>query len=294
MKRNQEITLLAAEIMNDLTNNLLPLHSVLLKTSRLATLLDMPDNVDLFIAWAKDAEHNSFVVETFKSDIEAAADRDVSLSSANTYQTVSAPSNMLERRSVRERAATVVSASAAYRTQAYKFALNIYTKWQFGNVAENIFEKKRDSVEPVLNQVFPDAQQRLNSIEQNLRSQNPEDWKNAVASCRALLMDVADVLQPPKNKEDKNKYINRLKDFISPKITSSTQKKLAGTLLEELKNRIEYTMDLTQGAAHKDRPLQKAAEDVVLYTYLAIAELLGMYREKVESAGLNNTPPLQA
>src|SRR5882724_6747716 len=109
MKRNQEITLLATEIMSDLTNNSLPLHSVLLKTSRLAMLLDMPENVDFFIARAKDAEHNSFVVETFKSDIEAAADRDVSLSSANTYQTVSAPSNVLERRAVRERAANVVS-----------------------------------------------------------------------------------------------------------------------------------------------------------------------------------------
>lgn len=278
MNKNEEITQLAEEIMIDITNDRIPLHSILLKASRLSLLLDIPDNVTLFKNWAKYAEQNSFVVETFKSNIEAAQDKPISLASANPDQYLHAPwGNFLERDGIRKKAEQVIGYLANYRTETYNFALGIYNKWRFGNLAENIFEKKRKRTEPILQNIFPDINQRLNSIEQNLISDNSEDWKNAVVSCRALLMDLADILNPPSSKEDKNKYIKRLKDFISPKIDSSIKRKLVANVLEELKKRIEYTSDLTQGSAHKNRPIQLEAEDVVLYVYLIVSELMEVY-----------------
>ena len=37
---------------------------------------------------------------------------------------------------------------------------------------------------------------------------------------------------------------------------------------------------MTQGGAHKDRPTQEEAEDVILYTYLLLADLMAIYKEK--------------
>lgn len=280
MKRNEEITQLSSEILLDITENRLPLHVILLKASRLSLLLDIPTNVSLFQNWSQYAEQNQFAIETYRDSLEAAKDPSISLSSANPNQYVSGGwGNTMERSGIRKDAQSRITVISSYRAKTYNFVLGIYTKWRFGGIAESIFEKKRKKAEPVLERIFPDTAQRLNSIEQNLTSTNPEDWKNATASCRALLMDIADILNPPKDKEDKGKYINRLKDYISPKVQSTTKKKLLKNYLDELKSRIEYTMDLTQAGSHQGRPVLSEAEDVVLNTYLVIAELMQIHQD---------------
>lgn len=300
MKRNDEIIKLSSEIMVDITDGRLPLYTVLLKASRLSLLLDLPKNVDLFKDWAKYAEQNQFVVDTFRSSMEATKDPDVSITSANPNEFVNGRfgtgqnGNTIERNYLRSEATKVVGYLSKYRAETYTFVSGVNSSWQFGNIAETIFEKKRKRVEPVLERIFPDTSQRLNSIEQNLRSANPEDWKNAVSSCRALLMDIADILNPAKDKDDKGKYINRLKDYVSPKVQSATKKKLLKTYFDELKSRIEYTMDLTQGGAHQGRPLLTEAEDVVLNTYLVIAELMQIYTENNKEELLERLTELQA
>lgn len=278
MTRNEEITLLAEEIMLDITNNRIPLHNAILKASRLSLLIDLPKNALLFKEWAKYAEQNSFVIETYKSTIESAKDHDVAVSSANPYQTVYSPmGNFLERSGIRIEAKKVVEYLAGYRTETYNFVSEVYAKWRLGNIAESVFDRKRKKVEPVLREIFPDAEQRLNSIEQNILSQNSEDWKNAVASCRTLFMDISDILMPAKSTEEKAKYINRLKEFISPKTIGVTKKNLINSLFDELKIRMELTINTTQGGSHKDRPPLAEAESIVLYTYLMVAELLEIY-----------------
>lgn len=284
MKRNEEILNLAEEIMLDITNSRIPLHSVLLKASRLSLLLDIPKNVTLFKEWAKFAEQNSFVIETYKSTIEATKDHDVSIASANPEQYVFNPiGNTFERTGIRNEAKQVVGYLANSRTETYNFTLGIYTKWRFGSVAEGIFEKKRNRAEPILREIFPDANQRLNAIEQNILSDNPEHWKNAVTSCRTLFMDVADVLNPAITAEQKEKYINRLKDYISPRLESDTKKDFLVSLLEEMKNRLEFTIQATQGGAHRNRPILIDAENVVLYTYLIIADLMEIHASAKKS-----------
>ena len=284
MKKNEEITKLSEEIMVDITDSRLPLHNILLKSSRLSLLLDLAENVKLFKDWSKYAEQNQFIVSAFQISMQAAQDRNVSITSSNPHQMVTAPwGNLLERSGIKDRTEKTVGMLSYYRSETYNFALGIHQKWQFGNIAESIFEKKRKKVEPLLREVFPDANQRLNSIEQNLNTTNSEDWKNAIASCRTLLMDFADVLNPPKTKDEKGKYINRLKDFVSPLVESETKNKLLKTHFDEIKKRIEYTSNLTQGGAHTDRPTREQAEDVVLYTYLIVAELLNIYKEDNEN-----------
>ena len=281
MKKNEEILQLSEEILIDITDDRLPLYNVLLKASRLSLLLDLPKNVDFFKVWAKFAEQNSFIIGSFQVNMEAAKDPNISLASSSTSPWANTVhNNSWERREIRKNTDQVISYLAQYRTETYNFVMGIYTKWKFGSVAESIFEKKRSRTEPVLRGLFPDINQRLNSIEQNINSDNPEDWKNSTVSCRTLLADIADIFNPPKDAKEKDQYINRLKDFISPKILSKTKKKLVNTYFDELKSRIEHTSDLTQGGAHKNRPQKNEAEDVILFTYLAIADLMDVYSNR--------------
>jgi len=289
MKKSLQITNLSEEIMVDIIDNRLPLNNILLKGSRLSLLLDMAENVERFKKWSIDAEAKQFIVDTYQINMESAKDRDIAVTSANPNQHVYNPvGNVFERSRLRDDAKIASDKLASYRAETYNFALNVFTKWQFGNIAESIFEKKRERIEPLLVKLFPDINQRLNSIDQNISSKNQEDWKNSVASCRTLLMDIANLLNPPKGQDDKDKFINRLKDFVSPLISSKTKKKLVKSYFDELKNRIEYTMDLTQGGAHQNRPIKKEAEDVVLYTYLLIADLMDIYQSSNEQIEPSN------
>jgi len=277
MKRSEEITALANEILLDISNNRTPLHVALLKASRISSLLDIPGNVTLFKDWAKNAEAMEFSVGSFQSRMEASKDPNISYAGGNQYYTPHG--NFLERAGIRKETEDKAKMIAYYRAEAYNFVSGIYTRWQFGNMAESIFDKKRKRIEPIFPEIITDIQNRLNSIEQNLTSDNNEDWKNAVSSCRALLMDVANKLSPPKDTEDKGKYITRLQTYISP-LPSKTKKALLRTLLDEFKLRVEHTMDLTQGGAHFDRPEKEKAEDVVLYTYLLLGEIAEIYKSR--------------
>lgn len=287
MNRNDEILSLSQEILVDITDGRVPLHNALLKASRLSLLVDLPANVPLFQGWASNAEQSQFILDAYKENIAAAKDSDSFISSANPSQFVAHNyGNGIERDKIRREAENRSQVLAKYRAKTYDFVLSIYNKSAFGHVAQSIFEKKRARAEQTLQQVYPDTSKTLNSIEQNLRSANPEDWKNAVVSCRTLLMDIADIVAPATEPSEKDKYINRLKSFVSPKIESQTKKKLVHTHLEELKKRIEYTSNITQAAAHQGRPLQKEAEDIVLYTYLIIAEIMEIYASRQPDAKL--------
>ena len=154
MSKNREITQLAEEIMIDITNSRLPLHNILLKASRLSLLLDMPENVNIFKQWAEFAEQNQFVVETYSTNVEAAKDREVSISSANPSQYVIGPvGNVFERQRLKEEAQKTVKFLSQYRTGTYNFVLGVYTKWQFGNIAESIFEDTVTSIMQILKRV---------------------------------------------------------------------------------------------------------------------------------------------
>ena len=78
MNKNEEITKISGEILLDITENRMPLNIILLKCSRLALLLDLPQSVEYYKNSAEYSESNSFTIETFRNNIEAAKDSDVS------------------------------------------------------------------------------------------------------------------------------------------------------------------------------------------------------------------------
>lgn len=281
MNRNEQITALCEEILRDITRGRIPLHNILLKALQLSLFLDNPKNVDLFKEWAKRSEGFEFIIGSFRANVDSAKDSDMT-GGSNTTFTYSIPGNSMERSSIRSNAETAQQNLAHFRAETFKYVMGVLTKWQFGNMAESIFEKKRSRTETTLQEVFPDIQQRLNTIEQNLRSDNPEGWRTAAAACRTLLIDLADALNPSKGGKDNQNYINRLQEFVSPRSTGATKAKVIKGFLDELKARIEFTSDATQGPAHAVKPSQDDAEDVVVYTYLLVSDLMKIKANRLD------------
>lgn len=286
--KKEYIVNLAAEIMDDITSNRIALHNIILKTSRLAFELNFQDTFNQLKEWAVTAEQNQFISESYRDELQAASDPDIAVSSANPHQHVMSPlGNTQERIRLTKQARGAVSVLAGYRKECYTFAVGIYTKWKFGNIAESIFDRKRDRTEPTLNDIFPDSHQRLQSIDSNLQSENEEDWKNAVSSCRALLMDLADVLKPETEEDKQQKgdtYKKRIKEYIRENTSSKTKKQHISNFVEEIDKRINTTLGLIQGPSHKSRPAKVEAENTVLYTYLLVSDLMEIHPTQAEDA----------
>ena len=100
-----------------------------------------------------------------------------------------------------------------------------------------MFSRIRQRVDGIIGQLVPDAAQRLTSVYENLQSENPEDWSNAVHSCRRILQDLADAVFHPTDEErtvegpngkkrnvkvDKDHYINRIKAFVQDASSSES------------------------------------------------------------------------
>jgi hypothetical protein len=101
-------------------------------------------------------------------------------------------------------------------------------------------------VDKVLSQVIPDAVQRFTAIYDNLVSDSPEDWSNAVHGCRRILLDLANAVQPPTDagrtvdgKDGKPRtvklgagnYVNRIMAFVQDRSSSQRFSDIVGSQL---------------------------------------------------------------
>jgi hypothetical protein len=137
-------------------------------------------------------------IHTAKLALSAAGDRDVSVASANPSQFVMAPvGNALERRRLQNEIAIATERLASSRTYIYDYTLRRHYELKFAGVAEDVFSHIRNAVDSRIGDVAPSALQQFAAVHDNLRSESPEDWANAVHSCRRILQAVADALFPP-------------------------------------------------------------------------------------------------
>src|SRR5437899_6945509 len=98
---------------------------------------------------------------------------------------------------------------------------------EFSGIADDVFSRTRERVDAMIGATVPAAVQKLTAAYENLQSENPEDWSNAVHSCRRVLEDLADAVFPPTEKVrkqggkeiqlGKSNYINRLIAFVEEK-----------------------------------------------------------------------------
>jgi hypothetical protein len=229
------------------------------------------------------------LLEASKLGIDAARDPNVSISSANPNQYVGSGSgNWAERnrlhQSIREESAKLSSR----RSFIYSYVLQKNLELKFSGIAGDAFSRIRLVADELIGITVPSAAQKFVAIYENLQSDNPEDWSNAVHSCRRILQDLADHLFPatdtPRTKLISGKevrislrsdnYINRLICFTEDNSTSERSEEIIGSQLTYLGDRLDSLFRAAQKGSHATISTRDEADRYVVYTYMLVADLL--------------------
>lgn len=223
-------------------------------------------------------------VEGAKLGLDAA--RDVSVSSANPNQL--SWGNGLERLRLHGEMKEAVKKLGARRSFLYAYVVQKNLELKFSGIASDAFSRIREGVDELVGESVPGAVQKFAAIYENLSSENPEDWSNAVHGCRRVLQELADALFPasdtprvkksgPKSIEIKlgpDNYINRLICFAEDVGTSERTTAIVGSHLGYLGDRLDALFQAAQKGSHSLIATREEADRYVVYTYMAVGDLL--------------------
>lgn len=233
-----------------------------------------------------------------KASLEAEHDPDISISSANPYQPAPMPvSHRMQRYNIRTGATTATRQLSERRSFIYGYVLRRHYELKFSDIADDIFSRIRERVDASIGTVLPEGVKKLTAIHENLRSENAEDWSNAVHSCRRLLQDLADALFPPQEKDGtvhigkttkkvklrKGNYINRIVAFIEDNSTSDRFEHIVGSHLEFIGNRLDSVFQATQKGSHVIIIRREEADRYVVYTYMIVSDILSLLEDASNS-----------
>lgn len=323
---SEDVENLAEDILEDIELGKIPLAAVMLKCARLARWLGDEQHRKIFAYEAggypstpngispevfelgriagrvvqskdKDGKVSEGLVprsveewerrfETNRAAIPAAADRDVSISSANPNQVVHAPfGNSIERKRLADEILDDAKYLARSRAFAYEYATAALYQIRFSDTAISIFDTIRQRVDVEILTTAPGAAQKVAAIQENLASDNPEDWANAVHSCRRLLQEVADAVFPAAEDQERNgkvirlgadNYINRLVCYIEDKSSSSRFTEIVGSTLAYIGERLDAVFKAAQKGSHAEISSREEAERYVIYTFLTLGDVLAL------------------
>lgn len=322
---------LSEEILANIELSEIPLSNIALKASRLARLLDnfeeqkvfqyeasgypstpngIPNEIFKLLQKAnrtyfekdkegklkeygktKSIEQYENELIAAKENLSSAIDADVSVSSANPAQYVSAPiGNGLERRKLRDIISENAKVIASSKSFIYDYVLEKNYELKYSKLNSDIFERTQLRVDGVMMDILPETIKKFTSVYSNLLSENDEDWSNAVHSCRRILQDLADEIYPardeprilPSGKKinvGKEQYINRLISYIDEHSESSRFKELVGSNISYIGERLDSIFKAAQKGSHKIISSQDEADRYVIYTYLLVGDILRLKLE---------------
>jgi hypothetical protein len=237
------------------------------------------------------------IVDMAGKAIEAAREPDVSIASANPNQYVYPPLGYsMERQIIRTNASTAATRIAERRSFIYRYALRKHYELKFSGIAADIFSRTRERVDSSVGKYVPEAVQKLSAIHDNLRSENAEDWSNAVHGCRRILQDLANAIFPPQEEEriktekgktltiklGKEQYINRLIAFIEDRSSSARFKHIVGSHLKFIGERLDSIVQAAQKGSHDVIVSPQEADRYVIYTYMVVGDILSLLEDTPE------------
>lgn len=229
-------------------------------------------------------------VRATESALAAAHDPDVSLSSSNEYQHVKPISNFQERKYIRSSSAVASGRLASRRALIHQYVSEKHYQLRLSGIAEDIFSRVREKVDSGIGSKVPDAVKRLSAVYANLQSDNPENWSNAVHSCRRILEDLADAVFPPTEairkkavdgktieiKLGKLNYTNRILAFVEDRAASQRYADIVGSQISFLGDRLDAVFAASQKGSHETIISREEADRYVVYTYLLVGDVLSL------------------
>jgi hypothetical protein len=198
--------------------------------------------------------------------------------------------NQFERRDIRMKHESAAQRLGRSRGLIYNFVLLKHYELKFSGIADDVFARIRLRVDSAIGAKVPEAVKKLTAIYENLRSENPEDWSNAVHGCRRFLQDLADAVFPATDstrtrqvgektvtiKLGKDNYTNRLMAFVEDRSESGRFKDIVGSQLSFLGDRLDSVFKAAQKGSHSDIVRREEADRYVVYTYLLAGDILSL------------------
>lgn len=226
-------------------------------------------------------------IATKKMQLENASDPNVSISSANPRQNIMVPlGNTLERNKLVKDISDLQRWLQVISGHLYNYILQIYNRLKYGNIIEDTFADARIKANKKLADLCPESIGKFIAVYDNMDSNNPEDWANAVHSCRRILLDLADVLYPARDtsvtlsdgktiKVGKEQYINRLIQFIESRKGSRTYSEIVGSDLSSIGQRLDAIYNASNKGTHYQVEKSEAAR-YIIHTYLLISDIVDL------------------
>lgn len=326
----KEAYLLAEEILKDLDLSRLPLANIVLKAGRLARLMNdfdiektfeyeasgypyiegkglSPDvwehigranRIDVDAEGKETAKTISIPtiearIEVSKLSLSNTADPDISISSANPNQYVSAPTNgnRDERMGLINTIATFSELLSQRRNFIYQYVKKIYIQLKFSELTTSVWTSIKEKTDRLINELIPDETQKLTAIYESLNDDNPEKWATALTSCRRMLKSLADKLYPYSNtpikkegrkiKITEDAFINRLMCYIDENADSDTLRQISNGDLDYIGKRLDAIYSQTCKGTHAEITKEEA-EKCFLRTYIIVGDILKIYQNKVD------------
>lgn len=166
--------------------------------------------------------------------------------------------------------------------RCFYFLNTIIKEFQYGGLIENLMEDIRLETDKKLLQLDVRIAKEVESLQNNLTSDNPADWNKVGHSCRSILKLIADKVYFEKDSQNEpsngvkhavtsDKYLNRLMAFLDTKEKDSA---LMKTEIELLKNNLYEVNEKICTVEHNLKAQKLQAKMVAIRTYLIISEIL--------------------
>ena len=273
---------MAKDILEDIEEQRLPLSVSGLKAVRLAVLMEDQDSACRFTRYVGGA-----------TGVESAEEleRTIEAGRAVLQGAYSSREPFRDKWAVRDMKSASRDLSSR-RGAIHSFTSRVYYRAQFSGLVDSAFQRIRSSVDESIDRVVPGSAKKIVSAYVNLESTNEEDWSNAAHSCRRILKDLADVLFPPVKEPQtrggkkvnlrKGNYVNRLTAFVEDSSGSGTSARVIGSHILHVWGRLDSLVGMAVKGAH-DSVTREDAERCVIYTYLAVGDILSLLEDSQPS-----------
>ena len=173
---------------------------------------------------------------------------------------------------------------------AHDKATSLYNKIAFANAPQTTFDLLKAEIDDKLLDLNPELAEKLMLAFRSVAGDNPEEWSQALTSCRRFIEGLADLLFPASDKVvnekslGKTQYINRLWAFMDQSIESDSNKDLAKAHVDLLGAYLQRTHKLSNKGVHAELTKVEAVK-TVFHVYLMVADILGYLAYKPSGTG---------
>ena len=185
--------------------------------------------------------------------------------------------------SLREVHIADVEVFAALKSALHSYATDCQISLDFGDISSDVFGKAREAVDSFIRQTCPKAAGQLLAAYERLGGNEAEERAQCLASCRRVLLTVADAVFPAQQEEYEDSggkrrkvgpddYKNRLLAFLDQRLGSDGTLALVDGQMGHLAARLDAVYSKVSKGVHADVG-ENEAQLAMIHTYLFLAEV---------------------